>query len=138
MESDERERDEAEWRARLDPMAFAVLREEATERAFSGELWDEKRAGRFNCGGCGAALFDSGAKYESGSGWPSFFRPREGAPVATRVDGRLWMKRTEVHCDRCGGHLGHLFEDGPAPTGLRYCLNSAALRFESSEDQDSE
>jgi peptide-methionine (R)-S-oxide reductase len=132
------EHDDATWREKLDPMAYAVLREEATERAFTGALWDEKREGLYRCGGCGAALFDSETKYESGSGWPSFYRPRDGAPVGERVDRRLFMKRTEVHCERCGGHLGHVFDDGPRPTGLRYCLNSAALCFEPEGDQDAE
>jgi peptide-methionine (R)-S-oxide reductase len=136
--TDEKKLSDEQWREKLDPMAYAVLREEATERAFSGELWDEKREGRYDCGGCGAALFSSDAKYESGTGWPSFFQPLEGAPVATRVDRRLWMKRTEVHCEACGGHLGHVFEDGPEPTGMRYCLNSAALSFETGEDQGAE
>lgn len=138
MSTEKLKLDDAEWRERLDEQAYAVLREEATERAFSGELWDEKRTGRYDCGGCGTPLFPSSSKYESGTGWPSFFQPLEDAPVGTRVDRRLWMKRTEVHCERCGGHLGHVFEDGPQPTGLRYCLNSAALQFEADEDPGEE
>ena len=132
-EGERLELSEDQWRKRLTPERYEVLREEATERAFTGCLWNEKRPGRYDCAGCGAELFDAGAKYESGTGWPSFFQPRPGAPVATRVDRRLWMKRTEVHCGRCGGHLGHVFEDGPEPTGLRYCLNSAALEFRPEE-----
>lgn len=120
---------ERDWRERLDPESYAVLREEATERAFTGCLWNEKREGAYDCRGCGARLFVSGAKYESGSGWPSFFQPAEGAPIGRRVDRSLGMERTEIHCDRCGGHLGHLFDDGPPPTGLRYCVNSASLDF---------
>ena len=104
MSDDKISLDDEAWREKLDPMAYAVLREEATERAFTGELWDEKRIGRYDCGGCGAPLFDSETKYESGTGWPSFFRPREDAPIGERVDRRLFLKRTEVHCDRCGGN----------------------------------
>ncbi len=120
---------EAEWKARLNPDQYQVLRRHGTERAGTSPLNAEKRAGLFHCAGCGAALFDSDSKYESGSGWPSFFAPRDGA-VATRTDKSLFMKRTEVHCARCGGHLGHVFPDGPEPTGLRYCMNGLALTFE--------
>ena len=118
-----------EWRARLSPEAYRVLRQHGTERAGTSPLNREKRAGAFVCGGCGTPLFDSGTKYESGTGWPSFWAPKEGA-VATQEDRSLFMARTEVHCARCGGHLGHLFPDGPAPTGARYCMNGAAMRFE--------
>jgi peptide-methionine (R)-S-oxide reductase len=119
-----------EWRARLSDDQYRVLREHGTERAGSSPLNAEKRSGVFRCAGCGKALFDSDTKYESGSGWPSFFTPREGA-VGTSRDKSNFMERTEVHCAECGGHLGHVFTDGPQPTGLRYCMNGCALQFES-------
>jgi peptide-methionine (R)-S-oxide reductase len=122
------EKSDRDWRSELEPDQYAVLRKEATERPGSSPLNDEKRAGTFFCAGCGQALFPSSAKYDSGSGWPSFFTPLEGA-VATREDRKLIAARTEVHCSRCGGHLGHAFDDGPRPTGLRYCINGAALQF---------
>lgn len=122
-------RSDTEWKAALSPEQFHVLRRHGTERPFSHPLNKEKRAGTFRCAGCGAPLFDAGTKYESGSGWPSFFRPLGGA-VGTSTDRMLAMTRTEVHCARCGGHLGHVFEDGPAPTGLRYCMNGTALDFD--------
>jgi peptide-methionine (R)-S-oxide reductase len=119
---------EAEWRERLSPQAYRVLREEGTERAGTSELNQEKRAGLYHCAGCEQALFDAETKYESGTGWPSFYRPLQDA-VGERID-RSWLStRTEVHCSRCGGHLGHVFPDGPRPTGLRYCMNGVALRF---------
>lgn len=117
-----------EWRARLTPAQYAVLRAHGTERPGSSPLNQEKRAGVFHCAGCGQALFSSATKYESGSGWPSFFEPLPEA-VATRQDRSAFMTRTEVHCHRCGGHLGHVFDDGPQPTGLRYCMNGVALAF---------
>ena len=123
------EKTEAEWRQQLTPEQFAVLREHATERPGSCALLAEHRAGTFFCAGCGNVLFVADRKFESGTGWPSFFAPVEGA-VATTVDSSWGMKRTEVHCSRCGGHLGHVFEDGPPPTGLRYCINGVALTFE--------
>lgn len=119
---------EAEWRARLTPDQFNVLRLEDTEPAGSSPLNAEHRSGTFACAGCDLALFSSEAKYDSGTGWPSFFQPLPGA-VATRPDPGLFGTRTEVHCRRCGGHLGHVFDDGPAPTGKRYCMNGVALKF---------
>jgi peptide-methionine (R)-S-oxide reductase len=119
---------EAEWRARLTDLQYRVLREEATERAGSSPLDGESRTGTFACAGCALPLFSSAAKFDSGTGWPSFFAPLPGA-VATRLDPGLFGDRTEVHCTRCGGHLGHVFDDGPQPTGKRYCMNGAALVF---------
>ena len=121
-------RSDEEWKERLTPTAYAVLRQHGTERAFTSPLNGEKRPGTFACAGCGQELFSSSDKYESGSGWPSFVRPLPGA-VGTDTDATHGMVRTEVHCARCGGHLGHVFDDGPPPTGLRYCINSASLRF---------
>ena len=120
---------EAEWRERLSPQAYAVLREEATAPPFSSPLDQLKEAGVFHCAGCDQPLYASDAKYDSGTGWPSFWDSLPGA-VGTRVDYKLIYPRTEVHCARCGGHLGHIFEDGPAPTGLRHCLNGVALAFQ--------
>ena len=120
---------EEEWRRQLTPEQYYVLREHGTERAGTCALLHEKRPGMFTCAGCGLALFKSDPKFESGTGWPSFFEPIAGA-VRTSVDGSHFMVRTEVHCRRCGGHLGHVVEDGPPPTGLRYCINGVALNFE--------
>ena len=117
-----------QWRKRLSPAAFAVLREDATERAFTSPLNDEHRRGTFACAGCALPLFDSATKFDSGTGWPSFYAPMPRA-VATRTDSTLGIPRTEVHCRRCGGHLGHVFDDGPPPTGKRYCMNGVALTF---------
>jgi peptide-methionine (R)-S-oxide reductase len=123
------ELDEAEWRRRLSPEQFQVLRKHATERAGTSPLDRERRAGRFHCAGCDRPLFESATKYDSGTGWPSFWAPMDGA-VGTQTDRNLFFQtRTEVHCARCGGHLGHVFDDGPRPTGKRYCMNGAALTF---------
>jgi peptide-methionine (R)-S-oxide reductase len=120
---------DAEWRAQLTAEQYAVLRGHGTERPGSCALNHEKRAGTFHCAGCGQALFVAGKKFESGTGWPSFDQPVEGS-VETTVDRKFGMVRTEVHCSGCGGHLGHVFPDGPPPTGLRYCINGVALDFE--------
>jgi peptide-methionine (R)-S-oxide reductase len=118
-----------QWQRELSPEAYRVLRKHGTERAGTSPLNAEKRQGIFECAGCGQPLFASDTKFESGTGWPSFFKPLEGA-VGTHEDRSFFMRRTEVHCSRCGGHLGHVFPDGPAPTGQRYCMNGVALRFE--------
>jgi peptide-methionine (R)-S-oxide reductase len=125
-------RSEEEWRAALSPEAFRVLRQHGTERPGTSPLNAEKRPGTFACAGCGQPLFDAGTKFESGTGWPSFFAPLAGA-VAEKTDRSFFMTRTEVHCANCGGHLGHVFPDGPAPTGLRYCMNGVSLAFRPAE-----
>lgn len=119
---------DAQWKAKLSPAAYRVLRHEATERPYSSPLNKEHRSGTFACAGCGQALFSSRTKFESGTGWPSFWAPLPRA-VGTRTDRALMMTRVEVHCARCGGHLGHVFDDGPKPTGKRYCMNGAAMSF---------
>ena len=118
----------AQWRARLSPPAYAVLREEQTEAPETSPLLNEHRHGRFTCAGCDQALYSSATKFDSGTGWPSFYAPLPHA-VATRQDVSMIIPRTEVHCTRCGGHLGHVFDDGPRPTGLRYCMNGVAMKF---------
>lgn len=119
---------DAEWRRKLTADQYYVLREHGTERSFTSPLNNEKRRGNFHCAGCDLPLFSSAAKYDSGTGWPSFWQPLANA-IGTSQDNTLFMTRTEVHCRRCGGHLGHVFEDGPAPTGLRYCMNGVAMIF---------
>jgi peptide-methionine (R)-S-oxide reductase len=123
------QKSDEEWRKSLDPQQYQVLRKHGTERAGTSPLNNEKRKGAFRCAGCGEPLFDSGTKFESGTGWPSFWEPLPGA-VGTSADRSFFMTRTEVHCAKCGGHLGHVFPDGPGPTGLRYCINSAALKLQ--------
>jgi peptide-methionine (R)-S-oxide reductase len=127
------EKPDQEWQSQLSPEQFHVLREEGTERRFTSPLNEEKRKGVYLCAGCGQPLFRSDMKFDSGTGWPSFFTALAGA-LETRADHKLFMTRTEYHCARCGGHQGHVFEDGPAPTGLRYCNNGVALRFEPDKD----
>ncbi len=120
---------EEEWKALLTPAQYYVLREEGTERPFTNAYDANKATGTYHCAGCDLDVFSSGAKYDSKTGWPSFWQPFSGRAVRTKTDWKLFYPRTEVHCRRCGGHLGHIFNDGPPPTGLRYCINSAALQF---------
>ncbi|MCB0662900.1 MAG: peptide-methionine (R)-S-oxide reductase MsrB [Saprospiraceae bacterium] len=120
----------AEWKAELSDMEYYVLREKGTERAFTGDLWDNKKEGTYTCAACGLPLFSSDTKFKSGTGWPSFYQPLNSYCVEEDSDNTHGMVRTEVLCNRCGGHLGHVFDDGPNPTGLRYCINSVSLNFE--------
>jgi peptide-methionine (R)-S-oxide reductase len=128
--ADKVDKSEAQWREQLTPEQFEILRGKGTERAFTGALWDHKGAGTYVCAGCGQPLFASKSKYDSGSGWPSFWEPIAEGRVDRHADDSHGMRRVEVVCSRCGGHLGHVFEDGPEPTGERFCINSASLTFE--------
>jgi peptide-methionine (R)-S-oxide reductase len=133
MTTDQIDKSEADWKAELTPEQYHVLREKGTERAFTGAYVDEHTPGVYRCAGCGTELFDSKTKFESGSGWPSFYQPMDPEAVGTETDRSFLMTRTEVHCAKCGGHLGHIFDDAhDQPTGLRYCINSAALTLDPS------
>ena len=128
--TDKTEKSDQEWREQLSKEQYLILRLKGTERAFTGKYWDHFESGTYKCAGCGAELFDSKTKFESGCGWPSFYIPKEEKNIDAKLDTSHGMKRTEVLCAKCGGHLGHVFKDGPKPTGLRYCINSASLEFE--------
>jgi peptide-methionine (R)-S-oxide reductase len=127
------QKSDAEWREQLSDEEFEVTRKKGTERAFTGRYWDSKEKGVYRCVGCGQPLFDSETKFDSGTGWPSFYEPMDDGNVETEQDRGLFMRRTEVHCSRCDSHLGHVFDDGPNPTGLRYCINGCSLKLDPEE-----
>lgn len=131
---DKIDKTETQWRTELSAEQYHVLREKGTERAFTGDYWNTKAPGVYRCAGCGEPLFDAGSKFDSGTGWPSFWQPMADQAVETETDRGLGMARTEVHCRRCGSHLGHVFPDGPQPTGLRYCINSVSLSLDEQDD----
>jgi peptide-methionine (R)-S-oxide reductase len=127
--SDKIEKTEEQWKAELTPEQYRVMREKGTERAFTGEYWNTKTEGVYHCAACDLPLYTSETKFNSGTGWPSFWTPVAAENIATETDGKFGMVRTEVHCSRCGAHLGHIFDDGPTPTGLRHCINSCSLKL---------
>ena len=131
-------RTDDEWKKTLTQEEYRILRKKGTEMAFTGELLSNKKKGIYVCAGCGNPLFSSDTKFDSGSGWPSFYKPLSDDNVEKKGDGSLFMRRTEVLCEKCGGHLGHVFDDGPEPTGLRYCINSGALHFDEGDEKDKE
>jgi len=134
MEETEDKTKDEEWRKKLTKEQYKVLRNKDTERPFTGEYWDNHEKGNYFCAGCGAPLFDSETKFDSGCGWPSFYKPKEEENIETKTDRSFGMSRMEVLCKKCGGHLGHVFKDGPKPTGLRYCINSISLDFKKEND----
>lgn len=131
---DKKNKSNEEWKKKLTPEQYQVMREKGTEKAFTGKYHNHKGRGIYKCAACGLELFSSDTKFDSGTGWPSFFQPIAKENMGYEQDGSIFMQRTEVHCPVCGGHLGHVFDDGPAPTGKRYCINSASLKFEKKEN----